>query len=131
MASLVRASKFRHVYCDAPRIDATFQNFRLSTTTGEQSYIKANDRYFAISTQGGGGPVAIIPLDKPGRAPAVLPVVSKGSLFVLYLFSLLSLLLFLFLYSGHHFIPSFSLCFFLLAFLLFKKQDRWSCWSSS
>jgi coronin-1B/1C/6 len=76
MASLVRASKFRHVYCDAPRIDATFQNFRLSTTTGEQSYIKANEKYFAISTQGGGGPVAIIPIDKPGRAPAVLPVIA-------------------------------------------------------
>lgn len=51
MASLVRASKFRHVYCDAPRIDATFQNLRLSTVTGEQNYIKASAHYFAVGLQ--------------------------------------------------------------------------------
>jgi hypothetical protein len=51
MASLVRASKFRHVYADSPRPDTTFQNFRLSTVTGEQNYIKANPLYFAVGLQ--------------------------------------------------------------------------------
>jgi len=48
MSSFVRASKFRHVFCDPPRPDATFQNLRLSTVTGEQNYIKANSSFFAV-----------------------------------------------------------------------------------
>ncbi len=48
MSSFVRASKFRHVYCDPPRPDVTFQNLRLSTVNGEQNYIKANPYYFAV-----------------------------------------------------------------------------------
>ena len=51
MAAMIRTSKFKHVYCDPPKIDATFQNFRLSTATGEQNYIKANSLYFALSLQ--------------------------------------------------------------------------------
>lgn len=51
MANLVRASKFRHVYADPPRLDTTFQNFRLSTVTGEQNYIKANPLFFAVGLQ--------------------------------------------------------------------------------
>ena len=31
-------------------MDATFQNLRLSTVTGEQNYIKANPLYFAVGT---------------------------------------------------------------------------------
>ena len=51
MSQFVRASKFRHVYSDPPRPDATFQNLRLSTVTGEQNYIKANPYYFAVGIQ--------------------------------------------------------------------------------
>ena len=34
-------------------MDATFQNLRLSTVTGEQNYIKANPLYFAVGVQVG------------------------------------------------------------------------------
>lgn len=51
MAGVVRASKFRHVYADPPRPDTTFQNFRLSTVTGEQNYIKANPLFFGVGLQ--------------------------------------------------------------------------------
>lgn len=51
MSSFVRASKFRHVFADAPRIDATYSNLRLATVTGEQTYIKANPLYFAVALQ--------------------------------------------------------------------------------
>lgn len=37
-SSFVRASKFRHIFCDQPRADATFQNLRLSTVTGNDFY---------------------------------------------------------------------------------------------
>eukprot|EP00286_Rhodomonas_abbreviata_P029053 CAMPEP_0181292954 /NCGR_PEP_ID=MMETSP1101-20121128/2797_1 /TAXON_ID=46948 /ORGANISM="Rhodomonas abbreviata, Strain Caron Lab Isolate" /LENGTH=442 /DNA_ID=CAMNT_0023397489 /DNA_START=73 /DNA_END=1401 /DNA_ORIENTATION=+ len=82
MSNFVRASKFRHVFCDPPRTDATFTNFRLATVTGEQSYIKANPNYFAIALQGGGGPVAIVPVDKPGRYESG-PVISGHTAAVL------------------------------------------------
>jgi coronin-1B/1C/6 len=73
MASFVRASKFRHVYCDPPRADGQFTNFRLSTTPGEQNFIKANPLYFALGLQGGGGPLAVVKLDKPQRMPTTVP----------------------------------------------------------
>eukprot|EP01038_Epipyxis_sp_PR26KG_P009242 gene9242-12456_t len=79
MSSFVRSSKFRHVYADSPRVDATFQNLRLSTVTGEQNYIKANPLYFAVGLQGGGGPLAIIPLNKPGKCKPDIPYFSGHS----------------------------------------------------
>lgn len=48
MASIVRTSKYRHVYCDQPRLDATWQNLRISTVTGDHNYIKANPLYMAV-----------------------------------------------------------------------------------
>jgi coronin-1B/1C/6 len=83
MSSFVRASKFRHVFCDPPRPDATFQNLRLSTVTGEQNYIKANPLYFAVGLQGGGGPFAVIPLNKPGRYEPEQPIITGHSAAVL------------------------------------------------
>lgn len=67
MAFRVRQSKYRHVYADQPKAEMCFQGFRLSTATGEQQYIKASGKYFALSLAGGGGPVAICSLDRPGR----------------------------------------------------------------
>ena len=51
MSSFVRSSKYRHVFCEAPRADATWSNLRLSTVTGDQSYIKGNGKYFAVAVQ--------------------------------------------------------------------------------
>ena len=51
MASFIRSSKYKHVYCEAPKADATFQNLRLSTVTGDQNYIKANGLFFAVGVQ--------------------------------------------------------------------------------
>ena len=51
MSGFVRASKFRHVYCDAPKVDATLQNLRITTVNGDHNYIKANPFYFAVGLQ--------------------------------------------------------------------------------
>lgn len=75
MASFLRVSKYKHVYCDPPKPADTFQSLRLSTVTGDQNYIKANGLYFAVGVQGGGGPFAVLPLDKPGRYDTAFPVV--------------------------------------------------------
>lgn len=83
MSHFVRASKFRHVFCDSPRPDGIFSNMRLSTVTGEQNYIKANSLYFAVGLQGGGGPFAVMNLNKPGRCEEGLPIVTGHSAAVL------------------------------------------------
>jgi coronin-1B/1C/6 len=45
----------------------TFIDFRLSTVTGDQQYIKASAKYFCVGMAGGGGPVVVNRLDRPGR----------------------------------------------------------------
>lgn len=62
----VRASKYRHVFGSEPKKENVFQNLR-PNTDGEGNYIVGNKRFFAISIQGGGGPVQVVDLKKPGR----------------------------------------------------------------
>lgn len=52
MSTFIRASKFRHVFCENPRPDAIYSNLRTSTVTGEQNYIKANELFFATGVAG-------------------------------------------------------------------------------
>jgi len=40
---------------------------RLSTVTGDQQYVKASAKYFVVALQGGGGPMCVGRLDRPGR----------------------------------------------------------------
>lgn len=63
----IRSSKYRHVFCDAPKPECTHTGFRLSTVTGDQQYIKASAKYYAVALYGGGGPIHIGRLDRPGR----------------------------------------------------------------
>ena len=79
MSTFVRASKYRHVYCEAPKIQDTFQGIRVSQATGEQNYVKANSLFFATGIQGGGGPFVVLPLNKPGRYDSDVPIVGGHS----------------------------------------------------
>mmetsp|Transcript_4654 Transcript_4654/g.8336 ORF Transcript_4654/g.8336 Transcript_4654/m.8336 type:complete len:452 (-) Transcript_4654:331-1686(-) len=63
----IRTSKYRHVYCDAPKMEACHTGFRLSTVTGDQQYVKASAKYFAVALFGGGGVVYVGRHDRPGR----------------------------------------------------------------
>mmetsp|Transcript_35983 Transcript_35983/g.62205 ORF Transcript_35983/g.62205 Transcript_35983/m.62205 type:complete len:439 (-) Transcript_35983:316-1632(-) len=76
MSHFIRSSKYRHVYCEAPKHDEKFENLRLATTTGEQQYIKGNTKFIAVALAGGGGPVGIFEHDKPGRMEAGAPVIA-------------------------------------------------------
>ena len=67
MSNFVRSSKYRHVYCDPPKPHQTISGFRLSSTTGEQSYIKCSSKYLSVSVSGGGGPFVVHPINDPGR----------------------------------------------------------------
>lgn len=63
----IRTSKYRHVYCDAPKQEMCHTGFRLSTVTGDQQYIKASSKYFSVALFGGGGRVYVGRHDRPGR----------------------------------------------------------------
>lgn len=63
----IRTSKYRHVFCDAPKPNLCHSGFRLSTVTGDQQYIKASSKYFAVALFGGGGLVYVGRHDRPGR----------------------------------------------------------------
>ena len=76
MSSFIRASKYRHVYVEPPKVDATYKGFRLATVTGEQQYIKANSQFFAVALQGGGGPVSVVNYKDVGEYRPGAPTVS-------------------------------------------------------
>jgi len=73
MSHFVRQSKYRHIFCDPPKPQECFSGFRFSTTVGEQPYIKANEKYFSVALQGGGGPFTVVPLNQPGPLPQGAP----------------------------------------------------------
>jgi len=79
MSHFIRASKFRHVYVEPAKTDQCYTNLKLSTATGEQNYIKANTKFFAVSLQGGGGPMYVCPHGKVGRFEAGSPIISGHS----------------------------------------------------
>ena len=81
MSAVIRNSKFRHVYGAPPKQEDTFRNLRLATTTGEQQYVKANTKYFAVALQGGGGPIAVVDHTATGAFPTGGPVLAghKGA----------------------------------------------------
>lgn len=83
MSNFVRTSKYRHVFCNPPKADATWSNLRLSTVTGDQSYIKSNGLFFAVAVQGGGGPFQVVDMTKPGKISGEAPVFSGHSAAVL------------------------------------------------
>lgn len=71
---LFRSSKYRHVFCDAPKPNACHAGFRLSTVTGDQQYIKASGKYFSVALFGGGGRLYVGRHDRPGRfVPGATP----------------------------------------------------------
>ena len=62
-----QVSKFRNVVCQEPKPQETWSGLRLSAASGEQSYIKANGKWFVFGVGGGGGPFTVLEADKPGR----------------------------------------------------------------
>lgn len=83
MSHFVRASKYRHVYVEAPKAEQTWTGIPVATTQGEQSYIKGNTKFMAVAVQGGGGPFAVLPYNKPGRFERGGPLVSGHTASVL------------------------------------------------
>lgn len=63
-------SRFKHVYGQEAKRDLTFFNARPSVLAGDSGALAASPRYFAYPTPGGGGPVVVHPLSRPGKLSA-------------------------------------------------------------
>lgn len=68
----VRASSYRHVHGTPAKPEGEFCELK-PQCTGEGNYIAANSKFFCYSGIGGGGPVIVWPLNKPGRLPHNVP----------------------------------------------------------
>lgn len=64
-----RSGKYRHLYGEAAKTEACFTEIKNPLSSGESTFVKANSKYFAVPKTGGGGPVYIRRLDRPGRFP--------------------------------------------------------------
>jgi len=74
----IRQSKYRHVFCDQPKQNLCYTGFRVATATGEQQYIKASTKYWAVAMFGGGGPLVVGRHDRPGRFEDGTSPILKG-----------------------------------------------------
>lgn len=71
----VRASKYRHVLGEPNKKLDSYTEVK-AICTGEGNYIAANAKYFAVSKQGGGGPVLVHALEKRERFANNHPVLN-------------------------------------------------------
>lgn len=62
----VRASSYRHVHGTPAKPDKQYQDLR-PLCSGDGNYVAASHKFLAVPVQGGGGPVTVHSLDKPGR----------------------------------------------------------------
>ena len=62
-------SRYRNCFCKETKKDEWVSNFKMTTAAGDHQFIKANSKYMAIATRGGGGPVLIWEHEKRGRVP--------------------------------------------------------------
>lgn len=74
--SFVRQSKFRHVFGTAYKTDQTYTELRADISAWDADFIKINSKFLAVPWMGGGGSVAVIPLDKPGKQTTDIPTIS-------------------------------------------------------
>jgi len=68
--SVVRTSKFRHVHGSVGRKEECYDNVQCTSSAADSNLIAANEKYFAVPWQGGGGPFFVNQLDKPGKVDA-------------------------------------------------------------
>jgi len=78
-----RSGKYRHLFGENVKPELCFDEIKNPSATGEGTFVKANGKFFAVAKAGGGGPVYIRRLDRPGRFQANAPTISthKGVVF--------------------------------------------------
>jgi len=66
--SVVRRSKFRHVYADPPKVEDCWTGIRLTSESWDSNYCAVNPKYIAVSWNvGGGGAVGVLDTKNPSK----------------------------------------------------------------
>eukprot|EP01087_Luapelamoeba_hula_P012555 TRINITY_DN3504_c1_g1_i2.p1 TRINITY_DN3504_c1_g1~~TRINITY_DN3504_c1_g1_i2.p1 ORF type:complete len:959 (+),score=181.75 TRINITY_DN3504_c1_g1_i2:34-2910(+) len=76
---VVRSSKFRHIMGAPWQQNTWFSNLKVKTMASDAPAIAANATYFAVPWAGGGGQVAVIPLNAPGKMKDNIGTVETGN----------------------------------------------------
>ena len=76
--SIVRESKFRHLFGKPWKKDLCFTDVRLQTSTNQSNGIKTNDEFFAVPWEtAGGGSIVTVPLAMKGpKIPLKYPILN-------------------------------------------------------
>jgi WD40 repeat protein len=68
MSRVVRASKYRHVFGTAAKVEECYQNVNATRSAWDSNYIRANPKYLAVCWEaGGGGSLAVIANENSGK----------------------------------------------------------------
>uniref|UniRef100_A0A673NKM6 Coronin n=1 Tax=Sinocyclocheilus rhinocerous TaxID=307959 RepID=A0A673NKM6_9TELE len=74
--SIVRQSKFRHVFGQAVKTDQTYDDIRVSKVTWDSSFCAVNPKFLAVIVESsGGGAFLVLLLSKVGRVDKNYPLV--------------------------------------------------------
>ncbi|PIA17305.1 DUF1900-domain-containing protein [Coemansia reversa NRRL 1564] len=77
MASVVRSSKYRHVFGTPYKRDECFENLRVSINAWDTNYVTVNPKYVAVNwNAGGGGAFAVVPQTLTGKLRGDYPIFS-------------------------------------------------------
>merc|ERR1711967_197701 len=68
--SVVRSSKFRHVFGTPFKREECFENVNAQISASEVNHIAANSKYISVAWKVGGGAVACLKWDQCGKLPA-------------------------------------------------------------
>jgi len=76
-----RSGKFRHIFGE-PLKKVSYEDLKSPQTSGEGMYMAANRKFIAYASSGGGGPLFVLNIDKPGRGFSSAPGISthKGKI---------------------------------------------------
>jgi len=82
--SVVRTSKFRHVFASEAKKENSYEGFRPTNCAFDGSFIAANAKLLAFCVEtGGSGTFCVIPISKVGRLEVDLPKASAHKEYVL------------------------------------------------
>lgn len=75
MSRFVRPSKYRHVYGNPAKPEASYVGVKASQNAWDTNLLAANKQYISLNWQaGGGGAFAIIPTARVGKLPDIYPL---------------------------------------------------------
>ncbi|XP_023252818.1 coronin-6-like, partial [Seriola lalandi dorsalis] len=74
--SIVRQSKFRHVFGQTVKAEQGYDDIRVSKVTWDSSFCAVNPKFLAVIVESsGGGAFLVLPLSKTGRVDKSYPLV--------------------------------------------------------